>query len=281
MQFLGKTWETSRFESSGTRATACYSRWLWNKQSCQALLLCAILGMLAIMTGAIVFNWITERQLSKIAPYIVFITLLSIFFYIEVGLTDFQRIPEGWMLFIYYFPAFCSSGTVISFLWACTFGVGIEELNHRMEEIHSMREQLLSEKKWHRTRCSRCLTPLWQWKKTQLCPEAKSCKVFDFADWFPIFLGMQWTWMNLASLWLLFGKVELKRFELCCALPLSPSVKLPTAVLILWSNYSGEAGEWLYSLARSLGGRTTDNGYQQILFWENIAILWKISIYKK
>jgi len=103
--------------------------------------------MLAIMTGAIVFNWITERQLSNIAPYIVFITLLSIFFYIEVRLTDFQRMPEGWMLFIYYFPAFCSIGTVISFLWACTFGVGIEELNHRMEEIHSMREQLLSEKK--------------------------------------------------------------------------------------------------------------------------------------
>ena len=103
--------------------------------------------MLAIMAGAIVFNWITERQLSKIIPYIVFITLLSIFFCIEVRLTDFQRMPKGWMLFICYFPAFSGIGAVISFLSACTSGVGIEELSHRMEEIHSMREQLLSEKK--------------------------------------------------------------------------------------------------------------------------------------
>ncbi|CAJ1373914.1 unnamed protein product [Effrenium voratum] len=113
------------------------------KAPAEALLLCAILGMLAIMTGALLFNWIAERQLQKLTPYIVFITLLILFFRIQVQTTDFERLPEEWMQFMYYFPAFCGVGMVVSLLWAYKFGITMEELHQRMEEIHQMREQLL------------------------------------------------------------------------------------------------------------------------------------------
>ena len=109
----------------------------------QALLLCAILGMHAIMIVALVFNCLVEGQLKKIAPYIVFVALLVTFFCIQVETTDFEEMPENWMLFIYNFLAFCAVGTVITWLWYCKFGSTMEELKERMVEIERMREELL------------------------------------------------------------------------------------------------------------------------------------------
>eukprot|EP00438_Fugacium_kawagutii_P007399 Skav233950 [mRNA] locus=scaffold1382:164765:165761:+ [translate_table: standard] len=109
----------------------------------EALLLCAIIGMLFIMAGALAFNWITERKLPKVAPYIVFIALLMAFGYTQKQLTDFDQMPKKWMGFIQYFCVFCGIAVVVSLLWACKFGITIKELDQRMEEIHKMREQLL------------------------------------------------------------------------------------------------------------------------------------------
>jgi len=113
------------------------------KAPVEALLLCAIIGMQAIMIVALVFNCLVEGQLKKIAPYIVFVALLATFYYIQVDTTDFEEMPENWILFIYNFFAFCAVGTVITWLWYCKFGSTIEELKERMVEIERMREELL------------------------------------------------------------------------------------------------------------------------------------------
>jgi len=99
--------------------------------------------MQAIMIVALVFNCLVEGQLKKIAPYIVFVALLATFYYIQVDTTDFEEMPENWILFIYNFFAFCAVGTVITWLWYCKFGSTIEELKERMVEIERMREELL------------------------------------------------------------------------------------------------------------------------------------------
>ena len=114
------------------------------KAPVEALLLCAIHGMLVIMIVALVFNYFVEEQLKKIAPYLVVFALLETFFYIQVETTDAEEMPQSWKLFILNFIACVSGGTVINlFCWSCKFGSTVEELKERMVEIEGMREELL------------------------------------------------------------------------------------------------------------------------------------------
>jgi hypothetical protein len=153
--------------------------------------------------------------------------------------------------------------------------VGIEELNHRMEEIHSMREQLLSEKKWHRTRCSRCLTPLCLWKNHSCARKQSHAKFLTLLTGFRSFLECNELGKSLTIVWRSWVKTlrALLRFafvSLCQAPNRSshPLIKLfrrsrRVAVLSCpepwWSN------NWQRISTDTFLGKY-------------IAILWKISI---
>ena len=114
------------------------------KPTAEALLLCAVMGMLNIMIGALTFNWVVEQQTKKVIPYFVFLFLLSGLFAQRLEVTDFVGMPKNWRNFIYSFPCICAVGLIGSLACAAKFGAKITDIRKQMEDIEKLREQLLS-----------------------------------------------------------------------------------------------------------------------------------------
>mmetsp|Transcript_23339 Transcript_23339/g.43894 ORF Transcript_23339/g.43894 Transcript_23339/m.43894 type:complete len:201 (+) Transcript_23339:131-733(+) len=110
----------------------------------QALLLCAISGMIIIMAGAFIFSVAVEWKREKTAPYVVFVGLLSILLYLRIQATDFEAMPVMWRRAISAFPCVCGVGMAFSIVSAVTYGVGIEETAKQMKDVEKLREQLLA-----------------------------------------------------------------------------------------------------------------------------------------
>ena len=146
------------------------------------MLFCAIEGMIAVMCGALVFNWIVEKQFQKVLPYFVFIMLLICLCYDQMKIIDFQKLPAACLGFMFVaFPALCLLGISVTLVFSTRYGVGRQEVCKRMDEIHQMREQLLA--KWGALWTLSGSSSIWmmrskpkmQWSKSSklssACPE--------------------------------------------------------------------------------------------------------------
>ena len=109
-----------------------------------ALLLCAIIGMINIMTGALIFNLVVEQQIKKVVPYFVFIFLLSMLLSEQLEAGSLASLSENWIRLIYGFLCICGLGLVLSLAFAAKYGAGASNIQKQMQDIERMREQLLS-----------------------------------------------------------------------------------------------------------------------------------------
>ena len=114
------------------------------KPEADALLLCAVMGMINIMAGALVFHWLVDQEVKKILPYFVFLFLLSGLLAERLQVTDFEALSENWVRFLYTFPCVCVAGLMLSLALAAKCGTSLAEIQKQNEDIEKMREQLLS-----------------------------------------------------------------------------------------------------------------------------------------
>mmetsp|Transcript_30623 Transcript_30623/g.63045 ORF Transcript_30623/g.63045 Transcript_30623/m.63045 type:complete len:210 (+) Transcript_30623:113-742(+) len=114
------------------------------KPEADALLLCAVMGMVNIMTGALVFHWLVDQEVKKIVPYVVFLLLLIGLLAERLEVTDFEALSENWLRFLYTFPCICLAGLMLSLACAAKYGTSLAEIQKQNEDIEKMREQLLS-----------------------------------------------------------------------------------------------------------------------------------------
>ena len=99
----------------------------------QAMILCAVTGMIFIIAGAFVFNWVVEQKVKKVIPY-AFLFLLSVLFAQRMQVTGVESLPPSWLDMVYGFPCACALGLLCSLTCAAKYGAEVARIRTQMED---------------------------------------------------------------------------------------------------------------------------------------------------